>query len=136
MQQRLHSSGGCSWCDHPRMGKRWTLTLRDGPRIERIHFDELSAALEAIQTRMDELAPDAKRQASYLLGRRIDAARQVAVRGEISRRHGLLGSERGGIDLRGDGSTEAYIGRVPRRLIELGPGESAYDGLRRALGRD
>jgi hypothetical protein len=67
--------------------------------------------------------------------RRFDAARQVVVRAEVSGPGGLLGGPRGGVDLRGDGSAEAYTGRLKRTLVELAPGESAYDGLRRALAR-
>jgi hypothetical protein len=108
---------------------RWSLTVRNGPRVERARFDTMAAALEALESRLDELAPQARREAIDVLRRHYDAQRQVAVRGEVAG----PGRKRGGVDLRGDGSSEAYTGRWRRNLVELQPGETAFDGLRRVL---
>ncbi len=113
---------------------QWKLTVRNGPHVERVRCETLDAAIDAIELRMDELAPIARREAIQVFRRRFDAVRQVAVRAELSGpRRGLLGRVRGGVDLRGDGSAEAYYGRFRRSLVELRAGETAYDGLRRVL---
>jgi hypothetical protein len=66
------------------------------------------------------------------LGRTYEPAQQVAVRGEL-RGPGRL---RVGVDVRGDGSAEAYTGVVRRRLIELRDRDDAWSALRREVGLD
>jgi hypothetical protein len=115
------------------MARNWTLTVRNGPRVERMRFDTLGEAIEALEHHIEELAPGARRRALQVAGRRFDPARQVAVRAELTGPGGLRGRARGGVDLRGDGSAEAYTGHLRRRLVQLRTGETPYGGLRRAL---
>jgi hypothetical protein len=115
------------------MAGEWTLTVRDGPRFARERFQTLPEALAALRQRLEELAPDAERRPVQFARRRYDPARQVAVRAELTGPGGPLSRPHGGVDVRGDGSLEAYVGRVRRRLVELAPGESVYEGLRRSL---
>jgi len=111
----------------------WKLTVRAGPRVERLSFDQLDQALDAAEARARELATQAPRESVDVKYRRFEPIQQVAARLEIAGPQRLLPSVRAGVDVRGDGSTEAYIGRVHRELVEQRKGENAYRALRRAL---
>jgi hypothetical protein len=120
------------------MADRWTLTVRDGPRVTRMRFETLAETLDALERRIEELAPTARRRAGrsplgQTVGRRFDPARQVAVRAELAGPGRPLGGVRGGVDLRGDGALEAYTGRLRRTLVQPRAAESPYEALRRSL---
>jgi hypothetical protein len=89
----------------------WKLTIRNGPRVERARFDSLEDALAALERRLDELAPDARRGEIQVFRRTIEPAQQVAVRAELAG----PGRAYGGIDLHGDGSSVAFSGQRWRR---------------------
>jgi hypothetical protein len=108
---------------------RYTLTVRRRGATDRERFDSLDAALVALEDRLDELSRPSRRGEERGLSRGYAPVQQVAVRGEIAG----PGRLRGGVDVRGDGSAEAYTGRLRRRLVERRAGETAYDALRRAL---
>lgn len=110
-------------------GRDWTLTVRAGPKVERSAHATLAAAADALAAATATLAKDASREEVQFFSRRIEPAQQVVARLELAG----PGRERGGIDVRGDGSSEAFSGRLRRRLIERRRGESAADALRREL---
>ena len=111
--------------------QRYRLTLRLGSTVDRARFASLGEALESLEQRLGELGWSARRRSVDLRHRRIEAVEQVAARGEIAGPRGL----RGGVDVRGDGSTEAFTGRIRRRLVAQGPEETAFQALRRVLER-
>jgi hypothetical protein len=109
----------------------YTLTIRRGPKVDRERFTDLAPALAAVEERGRELEREADSQAvGGRLIRRIEPVQQVVARLELAG----PGRLRAGVDVRGNGSSEAFTGRLRRRLIEQRRGESAYDALRRALG--
>jgi hypothetical protein len=106
------------------------LTIRSGAKVRHERFASLSEAVAALESSGRELerSADAK-PAGGLLMRRLEPVQQVVARLELSG----PGRLRAGVDVRGDGSAEAYTGRVRRRLIEQRGRENAYDALRRAV---
>lgn len=116
------------------MAGRFRLTVRDGPRVRREDFPTLEAALDELEARTRELARTSRRQTVDLRVRRFEPVAQVAARTEVSGPGRLLAAMRAGVDVRGDGSVEAWTGRVGRRLVVQEPGESPYAAMRRALG--
>ena len=107
----------------------WTLTVRDGPRFERSQHDTLAGAVDALAAALKALEPGADRDELRFFSRRIEPSQQVVARLELSGPRG----RQGGVDLRGDGSEEAFSGRWRRRVIERRRGESAAHALSREL---
>lgn len=113
------------------MPARYTVTIRHGPKVEQERYGELEPALDALVARMEELSKTARRDTVDLRYREFQPIQQVAVRGEISGPQRL----RAGLDVRGDGSVEAFTGRLRRRVVEPREGESPFAALRRAVAR-
>jgi hypothetical protein len=111
------------------MAGRFALTIRNGPKVEHERFDALEPALDALEESLRALATTERRDTVDLRYREFTPVQQVVARGELSGPRGL----RAGIDVRGDGSAEAFTGRVRRRLVVQQDGESPYAALRRIL---
>ena len=109
----------------------YKLTVRRRAHTARERFASLPEALAALEARLDALAPGERRGRERALSRELAPVELVAVRGEVAGP-----GVRGGVDVRGDGSAEAFTGRWRRVVVERRPGETAYDALRRALGAD
>ncbi|MDX6698101.1 MAG: hypothetical protein QOE65_1498 [Solirubrobacteraceae bacterium] len=107
----------------------YALTVRAGSRVERAHFADLDAALDALETEVRALGQTERRQTVDLRYREFAPVAQVAARAELAGPRGL----RAGLDLRGDGSVEAFTGRLRRRVVEARDGETPYEALRRVL---
>jgi hypothetical protein len=110
------------------LARSYTLTLRREGDSERQRFATLDGALDALETEIRAMSQTVRRQTTKSLGREYEPAELVAVRAEVSGP-----SVRGGVDLRGDGSVQAFNGRIRRSVIEPGEGEDPYAALRRVL---
>jgi hypothetical protein len=112
---------------------RWKLTVRSGPRVTRTKFGTLEQALGALKAQAQELSDSAPRQAVDARIRRFEPVQQVIARLELAGPERLSPTVRAGIDVRGDGSTEAFLGRLGRRVVEQREREDSYEALGRAV---
>jgi len=90
-------------------------------------LDEALTAMER-EGRALEAEADGRAEGGTLM-RRLEPVHIVVARLELSGPRRL----RAGVDVRGDGSSEAFVGRLRRRVVEQRDGESPYDALRREL---
>ena len=98
--------------------------------MQRERHDDGNEALTALEAALRPLAASTRRKTTRVFRREIQPVQQVVARAGLSGPRGA----RGGIDVRGDGSTEAWTGRSwRRRLVEQRAGEDAFAALRRAL---
>ncbi len=111
----------------------WKLTVRAGPRVKRERHDSSAQALAAAEQHAREISQQTPKAPLDLRVRRFEPAEQVVARIELVGPERLIPSVRAGLDVRGDGSVEAYLGRVRRRAVERRRGESVYRALRRTL---
>ena len=108
----------------------YKITVRVKAKVEHERAEDLDGALAALEGRGRELAAQAHVPAAGgTVVRRFEPVQQVFGRLELAGPRGM----RAGIDVRGDGSVEAFTGRIRRKLVPQERGESAYDALRRVL---
>jgi len=111
----------------------YTVKIRVGPHVSRERVRSLDEAIDVLERRLTTLGPAARREQRRAFAREYEPVAQVSARGELSGPSRLRPRIQAGADVRGDGSIEAYRGRVRRELITQDRGESAFDAMRRAL---
>jgi hypothetical protein len=108
----------------------YTVTVRSSAKVRKQRHEQLDDALAAVERVGRELADGtSERPVGGTLIRRLEPVQQVVGRIELTG----PGRMRAGVDVRGDGSSEAYTGRLRRMLVEQRGDESAYEALRRAV---
>jgi hypothetical protein len=112
------------------VAETYTLTTRSGAKVQKQRHTELADALQELEREGRELerSADGRAEGGGLM-RRLEPVQIVVARLELSG----PGRLHAGVDVRGDGSSEAFTGRLRRRVVEQRSGESAYDALRREL---
>src|SRR5918997_6340122 len=101
--------------------RRYRITVRSGAKVSRERAEDLDDALTRIESRGRELEEGASaRPVGGTLLRRFEPVQQVVGRIELRGPRRL----RAGVDVRGDGSSEAFTGRVRRKLVAQRAGES------------
>jgi hypothetical protein len=106
----------------------WRITIRTGPKVERVRADTLDEALDAVELHARAAANTERRAPVDMRTRTYEAGDQVAVRVELRGPRVAAG-----IDVRGDGAVMAWTGRLRRRVVPPEDGESVYDALRRQI---
>jgi hypothetical protein len=110
---------------------KWKLVVRHGSKVKHERFDDLDAAIEA----MEERTRDIRREGPL---REVSAIRDygpeqlVHARLELSSGGPFRGRE-AGLDVMGDGSLVPYVGVVRKRRLEWNGGQSPFDAVRAAL---
>jgi hypothetical protein len=98
--------------------------------VERERHADVGEALTALEAALRRLAASTRRGTERVFRREVTPVQQVVARAGLAGPRGT----RAGIDVRGDGSIEAWTGRSWRRtLVEQQAGEDAFAALRRVL---
>jgi len=108
--------------------RAWKVLVRSGPKVERLRAESLEEALELAETETRVAATTTRRGTIDVRIRKFEPGDQVATRVEL-RGPGA----RAGLDVRGDGSVQAWTGRVRRTLVEPEGDETPYEALRRQM---
>jgi hypothetical protein len=114
---------------------RWKLTVRVGPKVRRSTFSAVAEALDELEARARELARSAPDEVVDAKFKRFEPVEQVVARLELAGPERFVPSVRAGVDVRGDGSVEAYRGRVRREVISGSGSEDPFMALRRTVTR-
>jgi hypothetical protein len=112
----------------------YRVTTRATGKVRRNDHERLEDALDALEEQARGAAAGPRLKPVDLRARRWAPADQVAARVELKGPERWRARTRAGVDIRGDGSVQAWTGAPERAVVEPEPGEDAYAALRRTLG--
>ena len=112
---------------------KFVLKLREGPKVTRERCATAQELFDRVEVLADEMADRADRTPVKSMFRDYEAIELVHGRIEVSIAQGAFKHRRGGIDVRRDGSIEAFVGRASRTVVEPTPGETIPQALKREL---
>jgi hypothetical protein len=107
--------------------------VRNGAKVERRSAATLDDALRTLEDYGRGLAAQSRRAEIDLKVRTYEPVDQVTARVQLSGPQRWRPDVKAGIDVRGDGSVQAWTGSPTREEVTAEPDESPYDALRRAL---
>lgn len=111
------------------------MTVRAEGAVRRERVRDRDAALDALEAAAAAQSLDGRRGALDLRYRRFEPAQLVAARVQLRGPGAPWSTVRAGVDVRGDGSVQAWRGLVRKQLVEPEGDETPYAALRRELGR-
>jgi hypothetical protein len=112
----------------------YRVVVRTQGKVERLEAAGLDEALALLERRARAFEDEPRTPEVDLRYRRFAPWQQVAARLEVTGPGRWRPAVRAGVDVRGDGSSEAWTGRLRRALIHQREGETPYDALRRRVG--
>ena len=118
------------------MAERWRLVVRDGATVRKSVFESLDEALFGLQAETAEAAARPPAKPVEMKVRVFEPADQVTMRAQVTGPQRWMPKVRCGMDVRGNGRLEPWIGGPARTEVSLGRKETAWQALRRELGVD
>jgi hypothetical protein len=109
----------------------YKLTVRSGPRVDREKFEDLDAAITALEERAKEIRSQGPLSERSFV-RQFDPADQVAGRVELTTSGLLRRGLDAGVDVMGDGRYVAFRGGFGREEIDHGDG-SPFKAVRKVF---
>jgi hypothetical protein len=116
------------------VAERWRLVVRDGATVRKSIWPTLADALDQLQAETVEASNRPPAQPVDLKVRDFTPRDLVVMRAGVKGPQRLLPKVRCGMDVRGDGSAEPWIGGAGKREVEVRRKETPWLALRRELG--